>query len=69
MITTTNSVLSAVLFFASTAKTQLIRSIPGMYAFAREGLQLPVADRKPVREDVVAIGSCLQVVVTGAAMS
>ena len=37
----------------------------GMYAFARQGLQLPDSDRVPVRDEVVAIDSCLQLMVGG----
>lgn len=40
----------------------------GLYAFARQGLQLPNADRELARDEVVAIGSCLQLSVAGAAM-
>lgn len=39
-----------------------------MCAYARQGLQLPDTDRGPVRNEVVVIGTCLQLVVAGAAM-
>jgi hypothetical protein len=38
-------------------------------SLSRQGLQLPDADRELVRDEVVAIDSCLQLMVTGAAMS
>jgi hypothetical protein len=68
MITTTNFALSAALVSASAAETRLIISNPGMHAVARQGLRLPVADRDPVGGEVVAIGTCLQLVVAGVAL-
>ncbi len=59
-----NTVLAAALFSASAIQHELLNS-NHIYAFARQGLQLPDATIEEERKEVVAIGACLQLLVAG----
>ncbi|KAF8159673.1 hypothetical protein B0H34DRAFT_673993 [Crassisporium funariophilum] len=67
-ISPTNPTLSAALFSGSVIKNQALEGTSASYAFARQGLQLPDADRESDREETVALGACLQLAIAGARM-
>jgi len=59
-----NTVLAAALFSASAIQHGLLNS-NHIYAFARQGLRLPDAAIEEERQEVVAVGACLQLLVAG----
>jgi hypothetical protein len=67
-IAASNLTLLAALFSASATKNRLLERHKGTYAFARQGLQLPDAIEEQERKEVVALGACLQLSITGATM-
>ena len=70
VIAASNPTLSAALFSASAIKNRLLylEGDSGTYAFARQGLQLPDAREEQKRQEVVSLGTCLQLSVAGATM-
>jgi hypothetical protein len=68
LIAASNLTLSAALFSASATKNRLLQNHKATYAFARQGLQLPDATEEQERKEVVALGACLQLSITGAMM-
>ncbi|CAA7262528.1 unnamed protein product [Cyclocybe aegerita] len=63
-VESSNSVLSAALFSASVLQNGLLSS-KTIYAFARQGLQLPDEKSEDERKEIVAIGTLLQLLVAG----
>lgn len=68
LISASNPTLLAALFSASAIKNRLLQNHKATYAFARQGLQLPDAAEEQERKEVVALGACLQLSITGATM-
>ncbi|KAJ3485790.1 hypothetical protein NLJ89_g11869 [Agrocybe chaxingu] len=63
-VESSNSVLSAALFSASVLQNGLLSS-KTIYAFARQGLQLPDERSEEERKEIVAIGTLIQLLVAG----
>ncbi|KAF9461724.1 hypothetical protein BDZ94DRAFT_799545 [Collybia nuda] len=63
-----NTVLTAAVFSAALLKTGVLASPSYVFSFTRQGLQLPNAVRETERQEIVAIGACLQLLVAGKIM-